>query len=142
MRLNEYPYPSRRRVVLAQNGAVATGQPLAAAAGLSVLRAGGNAVDAAIATAVALTVVEPTSNGIGGDAFALVWHQGELSALNGSGVWPARADARALVAAGAPGTVTLGQPSSGTSRAPAAISARASARAGHTPEPLSALSSP
>src|SRR4051812_39013480 len=100
MRLNEYPYPSRRRVVLAQNGAVVTGQPLAAAAGLSVLRAGGNAVDAAIATAMALTVVEPTSNGIGGDAFALVWHQGELSALNGSGVWPASADARALVAAG------------------------------------------
>jgi gamma-glutamyltranspeptidase/glutathione hydrolase len=120
MRLNEYPYPSRRRVVLAQNGAVSTSQPLAAAAGLSVLRAGGNAVDAAIATAMTLTVVEPTSNGIGGDAFALVWHQGELSALNGSGVWPASADARALVAAGAREVPELGWPSVTVPGAPAA----------------------
>src|SRR3954464_2356003 len=120
MRLNEYSYPSRRRVVLASNGAVATSQPLAAAAGLGVLRAGGNAVDAAIATAIALTVVEPTSNGIGGDAFALVWHAGELSALNGSGVWPAGADARTLLDAGAREVPELGWPSVTVPGAPAA----------------------
>lgn len=68
---------------------VATSQPLAAQAGLSVLQAGGNAVDAAVATAAALTVTEPTSNGIGGDLFALVWAGGELHALNASGGAPA-----------------------------------------------------
>ncbi|QBY07105.1 gamma-glutamyltransferase family protein (plasmid) [Deinococcus metallilatus] len=67
---------------------VATSQPLATQAGLFVLREGGNAIDAAIATAAALTVVEPTSNGIGGDAFALVWSGGKLSGLNGSGRAP------------------------------------------------------
>ena len=61
------PYASRRMTAYAKNGMVATAQPLAAEAGLSVLRKGGNAIDAAIATAVCLTVVEPTSNGIGGD---------------------------------------------------------------------------
>nr|WP_157448979.1 gamma-glutamyltransferase family protein [Deinococcus peraridilitoris] len=68
---------------------VATSQPLAAQAGLFILKEGGNAVDAAIATAAALTVVEPTSNGIGGDAFALVWAEGRLHGLNGSGNSPA-----------------------------------------------------
>ncbi|MCD0164006.1 gamma-glutamyltransferase, partial [Deinococcus sp. 6YEL10] len=68
---------------------VATSQPLAAQAGLRVLQEGGNAVDAAIATAAALTVVEPTSNGIGGDLFALVWAGGELHGLNASGAAPA-----------------------------------------------------
>ncbi|MEY2937040.1 MAG: hypothetical protein RL033_7789 [Pseudomonadota bacterium] len=120
MRLNEYPYPSRRRVVLAANGAVTTSQPLAAAAGLRMLQAGGNAVDAAVATAMALTVVEPTANGIGGDAFALVWNQGELSALNGSGVWPAAADPRALIDAGAREMPELGWPSVTVPGAPAA----------------------
>ena len=69
---------------------VATSQPLAAQAGLAVLAAGGNAVDAAIATAAALTVVEPTMNGIGSDAFALVWDGARLHGLNGSGRAPAR----------------------------------------------------
>ncbi len=81
------PYPSRRMPVLAAN-VVATSQPLAAQAGLSMLANAGNAVDAAVAAAIALTVVEPTSNGIGGDAFALVWHGRTLHALNGSGRSP------------------------------------------------------
>jgi hypothetical protein len=68
----DFPYPSRRMPVLARN-VVATSQPLAAQAGLRMLLAGGNAVDAAIAAAVTLTVVEPTRNGIGGDVFAIVW---------------------------------------------------------------------
>ncbi len=84
-----YMYPSRRMPVLAARGLVATSEPLAAQAGLSVLQRGGNAVDAAIATAAALTVVEPTSNGIGSDAFALVWDGSTLHGLNGSGRAPA-----------------------------------------------------
>ncbi len=78
-----------RRPVYGQRGMVATSQPLAAQAGLSILQAGGNAVDAAIATAATLTVVEPTSNGLGGDNFALVWAGGELHGLNASGAAPA-----------------------------------------------------
>lgn len=57
--------------------------------GWDILKKGGNAVDAAIATAAALTVVEPTSNGIGGDAFALVWIKDEIYGLNASGGAPA-----------------------------------------------------
>ncbi len=86
--LNAYPYPSQRRVCLGQRGAVATSQPLATLAGMELLLAGGNAVDAAVAMAIALTVVEPTSNGIGSDAFALIW-DGCLHGLNASGRSPA-----------------------------------------------------
>lgn len=82
--LDRYPYASQRRVVMGKNGAAATSQPLATLAGMEMFWAGGNAVDAAIAMAIALTVVEPTSNGIGGDAFALVW-DGKLHGLNASG---------------------------------------------------------
>jgi gamma-glutamyltranspeptidase/glutathione hydrolase len=67
---------------------VATSHPLAAQAGLSMLARGGNAVDAAVATAMALTVLEPTSNGIGADNFALVWTGGGLHGLNASGRAP------------------------------------------------------
>ena len=84
----DYPYPSRRTACFASNGMVATSQPLAAQIGLDILKSGGNAIDAAIATAAALTVVEPTCNGIGGDAFALVWIKGELHGLNASGPAP------------------------------------------------------
>ncbi|WP_298628430.1 gamma-glutamyltransferase family protein [uncultured Thermus sp.] len=87
MDLAYYPYPSRRHVVLGRRGAVATGQPLAALSGMEMLLKGGNAVDAAIAMAAALTVVEPTSNGIGGDLFAMVW-DGRLHGLNASGKSP------------------------------------------------------
>ncbi len=82
------PYPSRRSPVLAEN-MVATSQPLAAQAGLQMLRDGGNAVDAALATAIALTVVEPTGNGIGSDAFAILWDGKQLHGLNASGKSPA-----------------------------------------------------
>lgn len=84
----DFPYPSRRMPVMARN-VVATSQPLAASAGLRMLARGGNAVDAAIAAAVALTVVEPTSNGIGGDAFAILWDGEGLHGLNASGRSPA-----------------------------------------------------
>ena len=83
-----FPYPSRRAPVLARN-VVATSQPLAANAGLDMLRRGGNAVDAAIAAAITLTVVEPCGNGVGGDAFALVFNDTELTGLNASGRAPA-----------------------------------------------------
>lgn len=86
--LTTYPYFSQRRVVLGSRGAVATSQPLATLAGMEMLLAGGNAVDAAVAMAIALTVVEPTSNGIGGDGFALVW-DGKLHGINASGKSPA-----------------------------------------------------
>lgn len=74
----------------------ATTQPLAAQAGLDVIKMGGSAVDAAVAIAACLTVVEPTSNGIGGDSFALVWSGGKLHGLNSSGPAAALADAQVL----------------------------------------------
>ncbi len=89
MNLQSLPYFSRRTPVVAHRGMVATSQPLAAQAGLEILKAGGNAIDAALAMAAALTVVEPTSNGIGSDAFALVWDGTRLHGLNGSGRAPA-----------------------------------------------------
>ena len=81
-------YPSRRSAVFADN-MVATSHPLAAQAGLAMLKRGGNAVDAAIATAITLTLVEPTGNGVGSDAFAIVWDGKELHGLNASGRSPA-----------------------------------------------------
>jgi gamma-glutamyltranspeptidase/glutathione hydrolase len=83
----DFPYVSQRMPVFARN-VVSTSQPLAAQAGLRMLLKGGNAVDAAIAAAITLTVVEPTSNGIGSDAFAMVWDRDGLFCLNGSGRSP------------------------------------------------------
>ncbi len=83
----DFPYASRRMPVLAEN-VVATSQPLAAQAGLQMLYKGGNAVDAALAAAIALTVVEPTSNGIGSDAFCILWDGQQLHGLNASGRSP------------------------------------------------------
>ncbi len=91
-----YSYPSRRNVVYGKKGMVATGNPLAAQVGLEILKKGGNAIDAAIATAATLTVVEPTANGIGGDAFALVWTGNRLHGLNSSGPAPKSISAKAL----------------------------------------------
>ena len=82
------PYATRRRPTLARN-VVSTSQPLAAQAGLRMLLAGGNAVDAALAAAITLTVVEPISNGIGSDAFAIIWDGRRLHGLNASGRSPA-----------------------------------------------------
>ncbi len=84
-------FSSRRSPVYAQHGMVSASQPLAAIAGLQTLMKGGNAADAAIATAAALNVTEPTSTGIGGDAFALFYHAKtrNITALNGSGRAPA-----------------------------------------------------
>jgi gamma-glutamyltranspeptidase / glutathione hydrolase len=82
------PYPSVRTPLFARN-VVSTSQPLAAQAGLRMLLKGGNAVDAAIAAAAALTVVEPVSCGLGSDAFAMIWDGAELHGLNASGPAPA-----------------------------------------------------
>lgn len=83
-----YRYPSRRSVIYGRKGMVCTSQPLAAQAGLDILKKGGNAVDAMIATAICMTVLEPTGNGLGSDAFDLVWFGGKLYGLNGSGGAP------------------------------------------------------
>ncbi|MFD2177589.1 gamma-glutamyltransferase family protein [Veronia pacifica] len=81
------PYPSQRAPVCADN-VLATSQPLAAQAGMDMLRRGGNAVDAALAAAITLTIVEPCSNGIGSDSFAIIWDGESLTGLNGSGRSP------------------------------------------------------
>lgn len=93
------PYQSVRYPIYARGGMVATSSPQASAAGLEILKAGGNAVDAAIATAATLTVTEPTANGIGGDAFALVWMKDKLYGLNGSGVAPRNISIEKVMAA-------------------------------------------
>lgn len=83
----DQPYPSQRSPVFGRQ-VVATSSPAAAQVGLGVLERGGNAVDAAVAVAAALSVVEPTGNGVGGDLFALVWDGSLLHALNASGRSP------------------------------------------------------
>lgn len=84
------PYPSQRYPIFARGGMVNCSSPLAAEAGLEMLRKGGNAMDAAVAAATTLTVVEPTANGIGADAFAQIWSAKDqtLYGLNSSGVSP------------------------------------------------------
>ena len=95
-------FKSRRSTVRATNGMVSTTQPLAAMAGLRLLMQGGNAVDAAVAAAAALNVVEPHSTGIGGDLFALVRmaDEGSVQALNASGRSPSRASLEELQSMG------------------------------------------
>ena len=82
------PYPSARIPVFARN-VVCTSHPLGAQAGLAMLHKGGNAVDAAIAAAAAMTVLEPVSNGLGSDSFCILWDGKELQGLNASGRAPA-----------------------------------------------------
>ncbi len=95
-------YPSQRYPIYARGGMVNCSCPQAASAGLEILRAGGNAMDAAVAAAAALTVTEPTANGIGGDAFALIWSEKDrrLYGLNASGPAPALADIGRVLADG------------------------------------------
>jgi gamma-glutamyltranspeptidase/glutathione hydrolase len=81
------PYSSTRLPLFARN-VVSTSQPLAAQAGLRMMLQGGNAVDAAVATAAAMTVVEPVSNGLGSDAFCILWDGRALHGLNASGCAP------------------------------------------------------
>ena len=83
-------YASRRYPLFARSGMVSCSVPQASAAGLEILRNGGNAMDTAVAAAAALTVTEPTSNGLGSDAFALIWSEKEqkLFGLNASGPAP------------------------------------------------------
>jgi len=99
---SRHPWRSERSCVLARRGLVASSVPMASAAGVEALRRGGNAIDAAIASAATLCVVEPMSTGLGGDAFALVASARErrLLALNGSGRAPAAASLDAYRAQG------------------------------------------
>lgn len=99
-----------RSTVYATHGMVAASQPLAAQVGLDVLRRGGNALDAAVATAAALCVMEPCSTGVGGDAFALIWSAADqtLYGLNGSGPAAMALDAAELRARGHNQMPTLG----------------------------------
>jgi len=90
------PYASNRYCIAAKRGMVATGSNLASAAGLEVMQKGGNAIDAAVATAAALTVVEPTANGLGADSFALVYVKDKLYGLNSSGYSPKNLSAEIL----------------------------------------------
>ena len=96
----------RRMPAIAAEAMVATSHPLSTRAGVRALERGGNAVDAALAAAAVLTVAEPTDNGIGGDAFALVWEGGVLHGINGSGRSPAELGERAAADAG-PCSVTV-----------------------------------
>ena len=82
------PYASTRVPVFARN-VVSTSHPLAAQAGLRMMAAGGNAVDAAVAAAAVMTIVEPCSNGLGSDAFCILWDGQQLHGLNASGPAPA-----------------------------------------------------
>lgn len=109
-RLERPGFASQRSVVMAREGMVATSQPLATEAGVSILKQGGNALDAAIATALTLGVVEPMSTGIGGDAFILYWHaaEGKLYGVNGSGRCPQQLTLEALQQQGIQGIPSRG----------------------------------
>lgn len=100
-------FPSRRSVVYGTKGVVSSSQPLATEAGLDILRKGGNAADAAVATAGALNVTEPSSCGIGGDAFCLFYDATTRSvkALNGSGRAPGKLSIEYLRSRGITGDI-------------------------------------
>jgi len=123
MDLNRFSYPSRRTVVFAKNGMAATSIPQAAEAGIEIMRKGGNAIDAIIAMAMCIAVVEPTSNGIGSDAFAIVYTGGKLYGLNASGWAPSKISAELLRQKGYTAMPPLGFESVTVPGAPSAWSA-------------------
>ena len=102
-----YRYSFGRGPAVALEAMVATSQTRATQAGLRALERGGNAVDAALTAAAVLCVTEPMSTGIGGDAFALVWHDGELIGLDAAGPAPANADPSEPVSDRGPRSVTV-----------------------------------
>ena len=109
-RLERDGFAARRSVVMTRNGMVATSQPLASEAGLAILKKGGNALDAAIATALTLGVVEPMSTGIGGDAFLIYYRAADqrIYGVNGSGRCPRRLTLDALRQRGFEGVPSKG----------------------------------
>ena len=119
--MSSMTFSSRRSPVYGRRGMVAASQPLAVAAGLEILAAGGNAADAAVATAAALNVTEPTSTGIGGDCFALYYEAatGQVTALNGSGRAPAALTLERLDRRGSAASCRLTTPTPSPCRAPA-----------------------
>jgi len=106
----KYAYPSHRNVVFARHAMACTTVPQGAQIGLDVMRRGGNAVDAAVAMAAAMPLIEPTSNGLGSDCFALVWIEKDkkLYGLNASGVAPMALDAEKVTAMGYTGMPKTG----------------------------------
>lgn len=98
----KYSYASRRNVVYAKKGMTCSTSPIASQVGLDILKSGGNAMDAAIAMAVTMPLVEPTGNGLGSDCFALVWSvkDNKLFGLNGSGMAPMALSAEKVRQAG------------------------------------------
>jgi gamma-glutamyltranspeptidase/glutathione hydrolase len=129
-RLERAAYAARRSVVMARNGMVASSQPLAVEAGVSILKKGGNAIDAAIATALTLGVVEPVSTGIGGDAFLLYRSaaDGRIYGVNGSGRCPGRLTLEELQRRGIKGIPQIGL---GSVTVPGAIDAFAEVQRRH-----------
>jgi gamma-glutamyltranspeptidase/glutathione hydrolase len=102
-----YRFAFGKPPAVAAEAMVATSHPLATRAGLRALERGGNAADAALAAAAALCVAEPMSTGIGGDAFAIVWRDGEATALDAAGPAPAHADPLTPVEESGPRSVTV-----------------------------------
>lgn len=98
----KYSFASHRNVVYAKKGMACSTSPIASQVGLEIMKAGGNAMDAAVAMATTLPLVEPTGNGLGSDCFALVWSAKDqkLYGLDGSGVAPMALSAEKVRAAG------------------------------------------
>ncbi|MDO6585009.1 gamma-glutamyltransferase family protein [Salipiger sp. 1_MG-2023] len=131
-------FSARRPAPIATEAMIATSHPLATAAGLKILTAGGNAVDAAIAAVAVQCVVDPLMTGIGGDCFALYAPKGgKVTALNGSGRAPAAATVAALQAAGLSDEIPQTSPHAVT--VPGAISAWCALHEAHGSLPLEQL---
>lgn len=96
----KYAYASHRNVVFANKGMCCSTSPIASQVGIETMKKGGNAIDAALAMATTLPLVEPTGNGLGSDFFALIWTKGKLYGMNGSGVEPMAMNAQIVKDAG------------------------------------------